>query len=135
MARQQTAESDPYEGMRTGARWKPADAGRVVTEWTKSGESMTAFARRHGLALHRMHYWRERLGTEPAAAATTRPGVRFVPAVVGPASAPLLSVEPRTTAVPVCVVADGVRVELSDPHGTDPQWVAALVQSLRRGRA
>jgi hypothetical protein len=49
--------------------------------------------------------------------------------------APLLSLESRTTGVPVCVIADGVRVELSDPHGTDPQWVAALVQGLRRGRA
>ena len=137
MARQQTADSDPYEGLRTRARWKPADAARVVTEWTQSGESMTAFARRHGLALHRLHYWRERLGTKPSAAATAtaRLGVRFVPAVIRPASAPLLSVEPRTTGVPVCVLADGVRVELSDPHGTDPQWVAALVLGLRKGRA
>lgn len=137
MARQQKAESDRYEGLRTRARWKSADAARLVTEWTQSGESMTAFARRHGLALHRLHYWRERLGTKPPAAATAaaRLGVRFVPAVIGPASAPLLSAEPRTAAVAVCVVADGVRVELSDPHGTDPQWVAELVQVLRRGRA
>ena len=135
MARQQTADSDPYEGLRTRARWKPADAARVVTEWTQSGESMTAFARRHGLALHRLHYWRERLGTKPSAAATAtaRLGGRLVPAVVRPA--PLLSLEPRTTGVSVCVVADGVRVELSDPHGTDPQWVAALVLGLRKGRA
>jgi hypothetical protein len=131
MARQQRAEFDPYEGLRTRAHWKPAGAARVLAEWRQSGETMTAFAARHRLGLHRLHYWRERLGTKPAA---TEPlGVRLVPAVVVPA--PLLSLEPGTTGVPVCVVVEGVRVELSDPHGTDPQWVAALVQGLRGGRA
>ena len=96
---------------------------------------MTAFARRRSLARHRLHYWHERLGAKRAAFATAGLGVRLVPVVVRPASAPLVSLGPPTTNVSVCVVANGVRVELSDPHGTDPQWVAALVHGLSKGCA
>lgn len=137
MARQQRAGSDRYAGLVTRARWKPADAARVIAEWTQSGESMTAFARRHGLALHRLHYWRDRLGPKGAASGTpiAEPGVRFVPAVAWPPSAPLLSLEPRTATALVCVVEGSVRVEVSDPQGTDPRWVASLIDELRRGRA
>jgi hypothetical protein len=131
MARQQTAELDPYEGLRTRARWKRAEAGRVLSDWRQSGESMTGFARRHGLGLHRLHYWREQLGGKVSAVEAQ--GVRLVPAVLR--RSPPLAVESRTAWAPVCVVTDGVRVELSDPQGTDPQWVAALVSSLRGARA
>ena len=130
MARQQTVELDPYEGLRTRVRWKPSDAARVLADWRQSGESLTAFVRRHGLALHRVHYWRERLETKAPAGDPL--GVRFVPAVIR--SSPQLTVQSRTTGAPVCVVADGVRVEVSDPHGTDPEWVVSLIMGLRGAR-
>jgi transposase-like protein len=130
MARQQTVELDPYEGLRTRVRWTPSDAARVLADWTQSGESLTAFVRRHRLALHRLHYWRERLETKPLAGEPL--GVRFVPAVIGPS--PLLAIESRTTVAPVCVIANDVRVEVSDPHSIDPQWVASLVLGLHRAR-
>jgi len=102
----------------------------VLADWTQSGESMTAFARRHRLALHRLHYWRERLETKPMIGEQL--GVRFVPAVIRPS--PLLAIESRTTGAAVCVIANDVRVEVSDPHSIDPQWVVSLVLGLHRGR-
>jgi hypothetical protein len=92
---------------------------------------MTGFARRHRLGLHRLHYWREQLGAQLSVLASQ--GVRLVPAVIRPS--PSLAADSRTARVPVCIVVDGVRVELSDPQGTDPEWVAAVVSNLRGMRA
>jgi hypothetical protein len=103
----------------------------VLSDWKQSGESMTGFARRHRLGLHRLHYWREQLGAKASVVEAQR--VRLVPAVLRPSAPP--AVESRPARAPVCVVSDGVRVELSDPQGTDPEWVAALVSSLRGMRA
>ena len=36
---------------------------------------------------------------------------------------------------PVCVALAGVRIEVGDPNGTDPRWVAAPVSELRGARA
>jgi len=45
---------DPYEGMRTRRHWKREDATRVLADWSESGESMTAFTRRHQISMHRL---------------------------------------------------------------------------------
>jgi hypothetical protein len=56
MTSQETTE--PYEGMRTRQHWKRENAARVLADWVDSGESMTAFTRRHQLSLHRLQWWR-----------------------------------------------------------------------------
>ena len=132
MAKQGPAGFSRYEGLRTRAHWKAEDAARVLADWSSSGESMTAFARRWGLGLHRLQWWRERLnrGSE-----TETQSLRLVPAVVR--RAPLVSFGAVTPGAPVCIALDGVRmrVEVSDPNGTDPRWLAALVSELRGMRA
>lgn len=117
---------DPYESLRTRARWKPEDAARVLSDWAESGKSMAAFAREHGLSLQRVFWWRGRL-TE-ATSDPKKPKARLVPAT--PRKAPLLSLVPSSGAA-VVVSTAGVRVEVVDPLATDPRWVAALMRAMQ----
>jgi hypothetical protein len=57
--------TDPYEGMRTRQHWKRENAARVLADWVESGESMTAFTRRHQLSLHRLQWWRAQQLSQP----------------------------------------------------------------------
>jgi transposase-like protein len=137
MARRHKAEAcvegvDPYEGMRTRAHWKAADAARVLADWSESGESLAAFARRHELGLERLSRWRERLAKARAPGAEGA-GARLIPMVVRPS--PLFAVEAGAKSYALSIVVDGTRIEVADVHGADPRWVAALVHELRGGRA
>ena len=128
-ASEQSAASDPYEELRTRERWKREDAARVLEESTRSGDSMAAFSRRHALSLKKLRNWRDRLKGASAA----QRSVRLVAAVARPA--PLLTLEGTRASASVIVEAQGIRVEEVDPQSTDPQWVAALVASLREAQA
>lgn len=118
---------DPYEGLRSRAHWKRADALRVLLDVSRSGLSMTAFARQHELGLHRLRWWHDR--TKNASVADEQTPVRLVPATLR--RAPLVSIESPATQPRVVVAAAGVRVEILDPHDADPRWVASLVVALR----
>lgn len=118
--------SDPYASMRTRAHWKPEDATRVLDDWSRSGLSMAAFAREHGLRQQRLQWWQARLRESSA-----QP-VRLVPAT--PRQAPLIELASMPCAAVVVVTIDGVRVELTTPSETDPRWVAALVHAVRGDR-
>ncbi len=39
------------------ARWGAGDAAVVLSAWRRSGDSLTGFARRHGLQVWRLRYW------------------------------------------------------------------------------
>jgi hypothetical protein len=122
---QQSKEADLYEGLRSRRQWKRADAERVLSDWSKSGQSMPAFARQNQLGLHRLQWWRVQLA-RPAAAEQT---VRLVPVV--PCQAPLISVESPPVAAALSVVVIGARIEISDTRQLDPTWVAKLISELR----
>lgn len=48
-------------GLKDKAYWREDD-GRIALEvWQQSGVSLAAFARQHGLGLHRLRWWRDRL--------------------------------------------------------------------------
>jgi len=117
---------DPYEGLRTRARWKPADAARVLADWAESGKPMAAFARENGLAVQRLFWWRGRL--KEATSEADKRKTRLVPAT--PRKAPLMSLVPSSGAA-VVVSTTGVRIEVVDPLSTDPRWVAALLRSVQ----
>jgi len=38
-------------------RWEAGDAEVVLSAWRTSGDSLTGFARRHGLQVWRLRYW------------------------------------------------------------------------------
>ena len=116
---------DRYASMRSRAHWRPEDAARVLDDWSRSGLTMAAFAREHGLGLHRIRWWQGRQNERKAAA------VHLVP--VTPRQAPLVGL---TSAIaPAMVVdVDGVRIELRESSEADPRWVAALVLGLRGER-
>jgi len=44
--------------------WRAADAEQVVAAWRRSGESVAAFARQHGVHAVRLLRWRARLKAE-----------------------------------------------------------------------
>jgi hypothetical protein len=124
MTKQQVV--DDYEGLRTRSHWKREDAARVLADWTSSGTSMSAFARQHRLGLHRLQWWRGRLGE-----ACEEQSARLVPAVVR--RAPLIALDASVGVV--CIDAQGTRIEIHDPQRTDPRWLAAFVLELRGGRS
>jgi hypothetical protein len=132
MAREsRTTEVDPYAGLRTRAHWKPADAARVLGDWSRSGEGLSAFARRHKLGLQRLKRWRGRLGAQVTE--HEGGGARLVPVVVR-SKAPLVGLKPAARTFAVSLEVDTVRIEVVNAHETDPRWVAALVRELRGER-
>lgn len=121
--------TDPYAGMRTGRHWKRDDAARALADWADSGESLTAFARRHELRVHRLQWWRAQLAQSPAAEPEP---VRLLPVV--PRQAPLIAIGTGgSTAVTVTVGA--ARIEVSDTLQTDPRWLAKLIAELQGSRS
>ena len=44
-----------------GGYWRAASAELIVTAWEQSGETLTAFARRHGVRPNRLARWRDQL--------------------------------------------------------------------------
>jgi len=52
-------------------RWGAGDAEVVLSAWRKSGDSLTGFARRHGLQVWRLRHWVQQ--PSPATAIQLRP--------------------------------------------------------------
>lgn len=121
--------TDLYAGMRTRRHWKREDAARALADWAESGESLTAFARRNQLGLHRLQWWRAQLTPRTAA---ERESVRLVPVV--PRQAPLIALGAGAMSA-VSVTVGAARIEVSDVGQTDPRWLAALVAELQGGQS
>jgi transposase-like protein len=114
--------TDPYTAMRTRRHWRRDDAARVLADWAQSGESLTGFARRNQLGVHRLQWWRAQLAQAPAA---ERESVRLLPVV--PRQAPLIALGSGALSVTV----GAVRIDVSDVRQTDPRWLATLVAELQ----
>ena len=65
-------------------RWTEADARRELSRQERSGLSMSAYARKHGLSNQRLSWWRKRLRESASA-----PTAALVPALVTMSSAPV----------------------------------------------
>ena len=107
-------------------RWNAADARKALVAHQGSGLSLTAFARREGLSLTRLAWWRTQLREKTRA---PEPAVRWLPVAIRgsgppspPASAPASSVE---------IVVRGGRV-IRIGEGFDAGMLARLVQTLEQ---
>ncbi len=104
--------------------WTPATARTVLAKQAASGETLAAFARRHGLLPQRLFWWRKRLvEAQPAAPL-------FVPAVITGTPLPLRA-SPRPPQVTVRL--GDLEVDLHDTT-VSPEWLAALLCALRAQR-
>lgn len=99
------------------AAWTPDEARAIFDEWHRSGESVAAFARRHGVSATRLYWWRRRLDD----ASVTHVQPAFVPASIV-----------STDATATVRLAGGVTIEIA--HVT-PSWIAAMVAELARSRS
>ena len=98
---------------RSSKYWSEADGRAVIEAWRRSGESRSAFARRHGLQTKRLKYWAGRLSRADGPART----LALVPATV---------VGAELSAV---IRAGDVTIELSS---ATPEQVATIAQALAR---
>lgn len=104
------------------AYWE-AHLKAIATE----GINAKAYAKREGLAVSNLYYWRRRLKLQSAGdstLATTPPGRSrerlFVPVAVGDT--------PAQTGRCLLILTSGVRLEL--PSLPSPQWLAQVSQAL-----
>jgi len=108
--------------------WTRADARQLLDEWATSGESLAAFARRHGVIPQRLSWWRSRIGATPHAR-VKRETSHDLPPVFIPVT--VRAAEPSAS-TPAVVELDGsrVRVELRVLDDASAAWVASLARSL-----
>jgi len=108
-------ESDP--GLTTEARrhWTADHARGMLAAWSKSGLSLSAFARQQGVNAERLRWWRKQLGT----AEDNRATVAFIPAVMSGKSS-----------VVVVRLPGGVEVEAADMTAVPAQWLVEVVRAL-----
>jgi hypothetical protein len=90
--------------------WTDDDARAVLDEWRRSGETLAAFGRRHGVTAARLYWWKKRLAATPT--------LSLVPASIISEGAVL------TIRLP-----SGVAIEVTS---ASPSWVAAIVAELTR---
>jgi transposase-like protein len=94
--------------------WSEDDARTILDDWRRSGDSIAAFARMHGVAAPRLYWWKKRLWPTPGAA----PTLSLVPASI-------VSVEAAVT----IRLPGEIAIEVSS---ASPSWVAAMIAELTR---
>jgi transposase-like protein len=96
--------------------WSEKEGRRAVEAWRRSGESSSAFARRHGIRAKRLKWWSERL-----APAAPSPTVSFVPATV---------VEPEHDELAVVIrIPSGIAIEIAS---ATPATIASIATMLAK---
>lgn len=97
------------------AVWTADDARVVLDEWRRSGESVAAFARKHGLSAPRLYWWKKQLTSRQADQALS-----LVPATI----------VTRTREASIAIRLPGnVTIDVTS---ASPSWVAAIVAELAR---
>jgi transposase-like protein len=102
-------------GMR-GRRWTAEVAQQVLAAQEASGESLAGFARRQGVPVQRLHWWRRRLSEweRPASREAT-----LVPAIIEGADRAAVKLQ-----------VGAITVEVGDARAVPASWLAELVRAL-----
>jgi len=103
--------------------WTPDDARILLDEWQRSGDSLAAFARRRGIAAHRLYWWRRKLS--PASAAS----LSLIPATIMRNEEAVGS----STAAITIRLPNGVSIEIASASAS-PSLVAGIVAELTRSQ-
>jgi len=118
-------------------QWRSSDAKRVIASWEESGMTLADFANEHGINAQRIGWWQKRLAT--TAASTPAAALQFAPVTLRETPTPALQFAPvtlrekPTPTVRQSVVLSlpcGVRVEVAEPDGVSPAWIAAVVRAI-----
>ncbi len=118
-----TGSIDEWLAARRGPKqWRPDEAARVLAAWKRSGQTMPAFSRRHGLKSQRLAWWQIRLAAPTNVSRSTQ---TLIPMTV--AAAPKVA---TVAALSLVVGPSGVRVDVLDPARVPPSWLAAVVDAL-----
>jgi transposase-like protein len=109
-------------------RWDATTARTVLAAWEASGTSLSGFARKHGIGVWRLGWWRKQLeagASRPAPRATPIAPLMFVPATVTSSGSTRARIAVR--------LPSGVEVEAADASALPVQWLAELARALGRG--
>jgi transposase-like protein len=104
-------------------QWSETDARLVLAELERSGDTVSAFARAHGLSAKRIYSWRTRLADKTRnEVAVDR--MSFAPVVVTGLG--------RT---PALILRRGeLEIEVVEPQEVEPAWLAQLLVAAERGQ-
>ena len=104
-------------------RWSEAQASAALSEHKESGLSLGAFARRQGLPLHRLQWWRGRLNELNEHSQEHPAPVRLVPVRIRPT--------PASSSLPPGIeleIRGGRLLRMAGPF--DPDLLVRLVRAL-----
>jgi transposase-like protein len=108
--------------------WTRGEAEAVLRLAASSDLSLRAFARREGIRPRRLYWWKKELKKAASRRGRSAPAGRLVPAVITDAG------KPRAVLGPIVIHAGAPpRIEVTEPSGVSPAWVASLVRELERG--
>ena len=111
---------DAVAALAANRYWAEADGRAALAAWRASGETLAAFAERHGLGIKRLTRWHRRFDVAP----TSRPSLP-APPPRGFASLDLITQAADTITIRVGAI------EVVAPNAT-PAWIATLVIALTR---
>ena len=95
----------------------------LVEGWRGSGQTLSAFARGHGVTRDKLVYWCRRLGGVPRRGRRSKPrAVSFAPVELVPAPVPIPAVE--------VTLPGGMRLAMGS--GATPELVRAVIEGLRQ---
>jgi hypothetical protein len=90
--------------------------------------SIGSVARREGIRPRRLYWWKKELKRAESRRERSAPASRLVPAVITGVG------KPRAVLGPLVIhVGAPPKIEVTEPSGVSPAWVASLVRELERG--
>ena len=110
-----------------GRRWSSDEARTALAAWKTSGLTLTGFARKNGIKVQRLIWWRKRLGNDgrDCREVCARPAapVSFIPAVFG-------GTRPGAMTSIVVRLPGGVEVEACDAEYLPARWLAEVAMAM-----